>query len=321
MCDMVAADLPHISEPGELVYAPRGIGLHVGGHAGNVAIDLSKLGQMGIAAVGGIGDDPLGTFIVAELKGYGVEVRAERTAGFHTAKNLVLVVRGEDRRFHAELSANTMLSPGHVLKAVEETRPRIFYQGSVGGMRLIDGRLNEVLSEARRLGCITAVDVVMPYEDGWSKLEEALPLVDVFHCNDREGAALTGEDDPLAASEHILRKGVGLSLITMGSRGLVVANRATRLRMPAFKVEAVDPTGTGDAFCAGVMGAVLNSDMGLEDLANAQKNTFGNILLEGAAAGAACVSAPGATTAVSREIVDGLIAEQGDRVWAGVKSL
>jgi len=61
----------------ELVYALGGIGLHVGGHAANVAIDLSKLGKMGVAATGGIGDDPFGAFIVAELEGHGVEVHAE----------------------------------------------------------------------------------------------------------------------------------------------------------------------------------------------------------------------------------------------------
>ena len=321
MCDIVAADLPRISEPGELVYAPRGIELHVGGHAANVTIDLSKLGQTGVAATGGIGDDPLGAFVEAELEGHGVEVHAERPAGFHTAKNLALVVRGEDRRFHAELSANTMLSPGHVLRVIEETRPRAFYQGTVGGMRLIDGRLNEVLGGARRLGCVTAVDVVMPHEGGWRRLEEALPLVDVFHCNDGEGAALTGADDPLVASERILRKGVGLCLITMGPGGLLATNGETRLRMPAFKAEAMDPTGAGDAFCAGVIGAILDSGMDREDLARTPRDALRGILLRGAAAGAACVSTPGATTAVSREAVDGLIAEQGDRVWKGAESL
>ena len=321
MCDIIAADLPRISEPGELVYAPRGIELHVGGHAANVAIDLTKMRQTGIAAAGGVGDDPLGAFVVAELEEHGVEVHAERPAGFHTAKNLALVVRGEDRRFHAELSANTMLSPGHVLRVIEETRPRAFYQGTVGGMRLIDGRLDEILGGARRFGCVTAVDVVMPHEGGWRRLEEALPLADVFHCNDREGAALTGADDPLAASERILRKGVGLCLITMGPGGLLAANGETRLRMPVFKVEAVDPTGAGDAFCAGVIGAILDSGMDPDGIPRAPRDALRGILLRGAAAGAACVSAPGATTAVSKETVDRLTMEQGDSVWARAESL
>ena len=163
-----------------------------------------------------------------------------------------------------------MLSPGHVLRIIEEARPRAFYQGTVGGMRLIDRSLDEVLDKARGLGCVNAVDVVMPHERGWRRLEEALPLADVFHCNDREGAALTGEDDPLVASERILHKSVGLCLITMIPRGFVAANGETRLRMPAFKVDAMDPTGAGDAFCAGVIGAILDSGMDQEDLARAE---------------------------------------------------
>jgi hypothetical protein len=66
-------------------------------------------------------------------------------------------------------SANTMLSPGHVLRIIEEARPRAFYQGTVGGMRLIDRSLDEVLDKARGLGCVNAVDVVMPHERGWKE--------------------------------------------------------------------------------------------------------------------------------------------------------
>ena len=95
----------------------------------------------------------------------------------------------------------------------------------------------------------------------------------------------------------------------------------TRLWIPAFKVDAVDPMGAGDAFCASVIGAILNSGMDLEGLAHALRDALRNILLEGAAEGATCVLAPGATTAVSREAVDGLIAKRGDRVWVGAESL
>ncbi len=44
------------------------------------------------------------------------------------------------------------------------------------------------------------------------------------------------------------------------------------------------------------------------------------MLLKGSAAGAACVTSTGATTAVTRENVDSLMKDQGDRVRAGIRS-
>ena len=37
--DLIAANLPKVSDPGELTHAPKGIGVHMGGHAGNVSIE------------------------------------------------------------------------------------------------------------------------------------------------------------------------------------------------------------------------------------------------------------------------------------------
>jgi hypothetical protein len=103
MCDIVAADLPYISEPGELVYALGGIGLHVGGHA----------------------------------------ARAERPTGFHTAKNLTLVVRGEDRRFHAELCEH---------HALPQARPQDHRGDTPQGLLPGHGRRHEADRQAPRRG-------------------------------------------------------------------------------------------------------------------------------------------------------------------------
>lgn len=321
MCDIIAADLPRIGEPGDLTYAPNGIGLHVGGHAANVAIDLAKLGQRDVAVAGCIGDDALGDFIEGELGDQGLRVYPERLRSIPTSKNIVLVVRGEDRRFYAELAANTMLSPVHVLHVLEETRPALFYQGTVGGLKALDGHVESVLARAGELGCLTVVDLVRPYEGGWRNLEESLSLVDVLHCNVQEAAALTGEEDPATAAAALIGAGVGLCLITMGEGGLVAALGETRLRAPSFIVEAVDATGAGDAFCAGVIQALLRQEISREELPSTQTDVLRRVLLEGEAAGAICVTAPGATTAVDREEVSRLIREQGDAVWSGMELL
>ena len=320
MCDFIAPDLPRIGEPGDLVYAPKGIDLHPGGHAANVAISLAQLGRRDTAVAGSIGNDVLGDFMEDELRKRGLEVYPERLSQ-PTSKNIALVVKGEDRRFYAQLAANTMLTPDHVLRVLEETRPDILYQGTVGGLRLVDGELDTILGRARDMGCLTLVDVIRPHEEGWRRLHESLPLVDILHCNGYEGEALTGETDPTASARSLIQEGVRLCLITLGSEGLVAAWGDTGLKMPAFEVNEVDQTGAGDAFCAGLIDALLKGGINRSDLRDASPGAMNSVLLRGAAAGAACVTAPGATTAVTRENVEALIKEQGEKVWAEIRPL
>ncbi len=320
VCDLVAAGIPRVSEPGELIYAPQGIEISIGGHAANVSIDLVQLGYPNVAAVGCIGEDVFGDYIEGELRRRDIDVYAERLGGFRTAKNMALVVEGEDRRFIAELAANMMLSVGYVLSSLDDARPDLFYLGTVGGLRFIDQNLSKVLDAARRRDCLTVVDVIMPEERGWRDLTKALPLIDVLHCNIRESTALTGKSDARDAAESLINGGVGLTTITSGSKGLTAATENTMFQMPAFKVDSLDPTGAGDAFCAGVIQGLMSESMERKYLPTAQQETLIQILLRGAAAGAMCVTAAGATKAVTPELVDKLIREQGEDIMKTVKT-
>jgi sugar/nucleoside kinase (ribokinase family) len=320
ICDFIAADLPGMGNPGDLIYPPGGIRLHPGGHSANVAIDLAQLGRRDTAVVGGIGDDVLGDYIESELTRRGLQAHPERIPEAHTAKNLVLIVKGEDRRFYAELSANTLLTPGHVLTTLNETLPEVLYQGTVGGLKLLDGEIGTILSEAKAIDAVTVLDVVRPYDGGWDGLQAAFDLIDVFHCNGYESQVLTGEKDPMAACEALARKGAGFVMITLGPEGLVAGWGENLLRVPVFEVDSVDPTGAGDAFCAGVIDFLLDHPDLLKDIQGLTVDDAKTLLLRGSAAGAACVTSTGATSAVTRENVDSLMKEQGDRVRAGVRS-
>jgi ribokinase len=46
----------------------------------------------------------------------------------------------------------------------------------------------------------------------------------------------------------LLGRGPRTVIVTLGSRGVLVADGAAAEHIPAFAVEAVDPTGAGDAF-------------------------------------------------------------------------
>jgi sugar/nucleoside kinase (ribokinase family) len=303
VADIMIPDLPHIGPPGSLTYAPKGIILSPGGHSANVAIDLAQLGLKFVHAVGSIGNDMMGGFMVDQLESRGVSVHAERQEST-TAKNVALLVRGEDRRFIAELTANSMLTSGFLRDAIDQVSPKVFYQGTLGGLPDIENNISKILQFAHGKGALTFLDVIMP-TNGWEYLEDAYPSIDIFHCNIQEGSALTGRADPGAMVDYLVDKGIKLVLISDGGEGVTAGLDDIRVFMPAFVVPQEDATGTGDALCAGIINAILGKSVGLGQIHD--PDILVDLLLSGQATGAACVTGVGATTNVRPEIIERIL--------------
>jgi sugar/nucleoside kinase (ribokinase family) len=313
LADFIVPDLPEIGAPGSLVYAPRGIHLSPGGHSANVAIDLVQLGQEEVHSTGCVGDDPVGELIVTLLRSHGVQVHPQVAEGVTTAKNIALIVRSQDRRFIAELTANTLLEPGHVETLIRGLGPRVFYQGTVGGLRRIDPCLDEVLGVARGVGSMTLVDAIPP-TDGWGSLMDALCGVDVFHCNLWEARSMLGAEEPRGLLGELVARGVRLATVSDGAEGLYASTESLFIHMPAFRVEEVDPTGAGDALCAGLIKALIDDGVSPGQLSTLEAGRLTTLMLRGQAAGAACVTGVGATTAVTWQKAASLIRGQAARL-------
>jgi len=322
VADIILADLPKVCQPGELVFAPREISLHIGGHAANVPIDLIKLGlrRDEVSTVGTVGKDPYGDFIESILAEHGVQIHIMKIEEAGTAKSVILVVRGEDRRVYHNVGANYFLDPDYVKAILREERPLIFYVGATGLLGRFDEQLFDVLEVAKAQNCLTFVDPVTPYQHGWEYIREALKLVDVFHCNNFEASDMTGISDFREALRSISEEGAKLAIVSTGEKGLVAAAKKMVFEMPAFKVPVVDPTGAGDAFCAGIIQALLEMDR-LRNISKLSTNNIVDILLRGEAAGAACVTGMGTTTSVTVKEVDELMLQQGLEIRKRAKVL
>jgi len=317
VCDIIAASLPKISDPGEVIFVPSGIELCIGGHSANVSIDLMKLGlpKGEVSSVGAVGKDLFGDFIEGELEKYGVITHLERKENFGTSKDLILVVKGQDRRFHVDVGANYWLDPDHVLTVLKNEKPQVFYIGATGLLGKFDRKLANILQEAKSLNCVTFLDPITPYKHGWEPIISALKWADIFHCNDKEASSMTGKEKPENATKSLISEGAKLVIVSRGEKGLIAGTKEVMLDMPAFKVPLIDPTGAGDAFCAGMIYSIIQMTRHRRlEITRLPIKKLIRILLEGEAAGAACVTAVGTTTAVTREKVDELLKEQGSPI-------
>jgi sulfofructose kinase len=69
--------------------------------------------------------------------------------------------------------------------------------------------------------------------------------------------ALTGESDQERALRVLRRRHDGLLVVTLGPRGALALEGDRLWRVPAYRVEAVDTTGSGDVFRAGLILGLL----------------------------------------------------------------
>ena len=288
VADFVGAPVVAMPASGGIVTTPR-IELTIGGSAANVAVDVAKLGlRVGIAAL--IGDDPLGQFVRDSLQRERVQCdHLEVTATAQTASTLIVNVQGEDRRFIHAVGANAEFTGESLTREVLRDC-RILCVGGFGlNPQLSGANVRRAFRIARELGVTTVLDVVISDPaPAWEMLHEVLPETDLFLPNQDEGRLILGIDDPQEQARRFSAAGAKTVIVTRGSRGSILFDGQQMWEAAAFPVEQVDGTGGGDAIVAGYVYGLLQSASPTECLAY------------GAALGASCVRAAGATTSVFR---------------------
>ena len=288
VADHVCAPVERLPASGELVMTRR-LSLSIGGCASNVAVDLAKLG-LRAAVVGRVGADPLGRYLKEALAEAGTDVTHVSASDVdQTSATLVINVVGEDRRFIHDVGGNAALDGSEVTDEMVRASRAIYVGGFLIMPRLTGANVARIFRMARRAGIPTLLDVVLSGPASAherDELAEVLPFTDYFLPNHDEARLLTDSDDPWEQAERFCNAGADTVVITCGRDGAVLRQGELRLRGAAYTVPFVDGTGSGDAFSAGYIDALLQ---GLSPEKCLQK---------GSALGASCVQAAGATTGV-----------------------
>ncbi len=91
--------------------------------------------------------------------------------------------------------------------------------------------------------------------------DEVLSKVNLITPNEVEAEILTGicvdsEKAADQAAEWFFKRGVKNVIITLGGRGVYVSSEGKSEMIPAYKVDAIDTTGAGDAFNGGLLAAL-----------------------------------------------------------------
>ncbi len=100
------------------------------------------------------------------------------------------------------------------------------------------------------------------------ELRRVLERVDGFFCNDAEARSLAGTTNLIHAGRKLLELGLKFAVVKKGEHGALLFHREGVFGIPAFPTKDVkDPTGAGDSFAGGFMGALAAAgEAGAEQL-------------------------------------------------------
>ena len=256
MADLFVPPLPRLPDQGELLKVD-GMLLDTGGCAANTATDLARLGVRA-AVAGMVGSDLFGTFILADLARKGLASGIRVSSALPTSQTVILPVQGQDRRYINSLGANADFTAEDIDRAAVAASRLLYVGGYLIMPRMTPGSLADLFRHARHSGVRTALDVAgVDPSDAMRRLAPVLPFTDVFLPNDDEAALITGEEDPSRQAEAFVRAGAGTVIVTRGESGVLVRIREREIRAGVFAVDCVDASGSGDAFAAGFITAML----------------------------------------------------------------
>jgi sugar/nucleoside kinase (ribokinase family) len=118
-----------------------------------------------------------------------------------------------------------------------------------------------VLAQVHQPELVLADTMDLYIEKERKDLLALLPRIDGLLLNDSEARLLTGEDNLVRAGEAVRRLGPKFVILKKGEHGALLFTEEGVLVTPAYPTpEVVDPTGAGDSFAGGLLGALAAKD-------------------------------------------------------------
>lgn len=235
------------------------ISLVIGGSAAITAVAAARLG-LRVALVAAVGDDPVGRFLLGQLTAEGVDVSAMPVRPGVPTGATVSLSRGQDRAILTATGAMTQLTaadvPAELLAGAKHLH--------VGSYFLVERSLGpglaELFARARAAGVTTSLDTNWDPSERWGgdQLRAILAQTDVLMPNEAEALRISGTDSPAEAAEVLTATGSRLA-VKCGAEGALCVDGAGGAQHSVVlpPVRAVDTTGAGDCFNAGLITGLL----------------------------------------------------------------
>ena len=234
-----------IPVPGETVLGGE-FSIAAGGKGANQAVAAARAGG-NVTFIASVGNDSLGTQAIEGFVCDGINVEyIKKVENVASGVALIFVGKEGENSIAVASGANADLDPEFIISS----------KHVISGANILLMQLEtpiETVTWATKLAYKAGVKVILNPAPAQPLNDELLKMISILTPNESEAELLTGikvEDEAGArkAAEALLGKGIEAVMITLGVRGVYLADGDKREIIPAFKVNAVDTTAAGDVF-------------------------------------------------------------------------
>jgi ribokinase len=251
----------HLPGPGETLLG-TGYRMDYGGKGSNQAVGCARLGAK-VRFVARIGKDAFGEMALGLYRDEGIDVpHVVQSDGAPTGVGFIIVDAGGNNCITIDPGANELLT------AADVSRGEAAFDATAVVLTQLEipvAAAAAAMARGRARGALTILNPapVRPLPDS------VLQLVDILTPNQSEARGLAGRSpadaiDTEEVARELIRRGVKQVVMTLGEQGALIVTASSLLQVPALRMPAVDTTGAGDAFNAGLAMA-LACGTGLED--------------------------------------------------------
>jgi len=261
--DMIVR-VPRIPRPGETMLGGR-FSTAAGGKGANQAVAAARAGGR-VSLIARVGRDAFGEQAMAGLEREGIAVEGVLSDPHEpSGVALIFVEESGENSIAVASGANARLSP-------------LDLEGSEEGIRAASILLLqletplETVEAAARIADEAQVTVILNPAPARPLSRQLLRYVSILTPNRIEaeqltGIAVTDSDSAEEAARHLLGRGVGSVVVTLGSQGAVWVSQQGREIVGGHAVEAIDATGAGDVFNGSLAAALAQPRTAPEALA------------------------------------------------------
>lgn len=230
-----------------------------GGSAANTVIGVADFGGKA-AYAGKVGRDPIGDFCLEDMRRMGVSIEVPQAAG-QTGTCVVLITDDAQRTMLTHLGVSATLSPDDIDEEEIAKAKYVYIEGYLFTAADPKAAAYRAIELAKKHGVKVAFTVSDPFlinsfRDEFRSLIEG--PVDLLFCNLEESRSLTGLDDPIECAREIHQHTENVAL-TLGPDGSILMHANEVIPIEGVPTNAIDTTGAGDMYAAGLLYGITNS--------------------------------------------------------------
>jgi len=229
-----------------------------GGSAANTILGIADLG--GTAAYAGkVGRDSLGEFCLSDMRKMGVTIEVPQAEG-QSGTCVILITEDAQRTMLTHLGVSSTLGPEDIDEAEIRKATYVYVEGYLftGDSTRAAALKTIELAKANNVKVAFTVSdpfLISQYRDEFWKLIEG--PVDLLFCNLEEARSLTGKKDSIDCAHEIHKHAENVAL-TLGGDGSILMHEGTAIPIEGVEVDAIDTTGAGDMYAAGLLYGINN---------------------------------------------------------------